>query len=202
MAFQSVGNSADIIITYQQNSVQVQNVLQAFLATEYSLADLQLLANAVDLAVGNFWLPLQTLDCSYIRTTVRGLEFENDQEATQDFSAGPGENINPGWPNQVTFAVKKQSGFTGRSARGRVYWIGLHRLQLQVDENKLNIVDADAVEAAVDSMRTAITGTIWQAVIVSRFTGGVQRPFGIVFNWTGSDAVDINVDTQRRRLTA
>ncbi len=200
MAFQSVPNTADIVITYLQNSVQVQNVLQAFLTAQYDLNDLQTLADAVDLAVAADWLPIQTVDCSYIRTTVRGLEFENDEEATADASAGPGENLGNGWPNSVTFTVKKQSGLTGRSARGRVYWIGLFRGQVQANENKLNIVDADNVEAAVDAMRAAITATIWQAVIVSRFSNKVQRPTGIVFNWVSSDAVDINIDTQRRRL--
>lgn len=200
MAFQKVTQTADIIITYLANSVLMQNVLNAFLATPYDLADLQALADAVDAEVAASWLPIQSLDCSYIRTTVRGLEFENDQEATADLNAGPGGNVAEGLPNQVTFSIKKQSGLTGRSARGRLYWIGIPNNDLQLDENKLKIPEADAIEAAVDSMRAAITATDWQAVIVSRFTGGVQRAAGVVFNWVGSDAVNINIDTQRRRL--
>jgi len=178
----------------------MNNVLQAFKATQYVLADLQALADAVDIAVDASWLPIQTLDTSYIRTTVRGLEFENDEEVTADANAGVGQALATGMPNQVTFAIKKQSGLTGRSARGRVYWIGLTRDMLQVDENKLKIADSDAVEAAVDAMRAAITATVWQAVIVSRFFEGAKRPTGIVKNWISSDAVDIRVDTQRPRL--
>jgi len=200
MAFQPVPNTADIVITYLQNSVQMNNVLQAFLSTQYTLADLQLLADAVDVAVAASWLPIQTLDTNYIRTTVRGLEFENDQEAFADANAGLGANVSPGLPNQVTFVIKKQSGLTGRNARGRVYWIGLPSANLQVDENKLTIGAADQVEAAVDAMRAAISATIWQAVIVSRFKDKVKRATGVVFNWVSSDAVDIDVDTQRPRL--
>jgi len=200
MAFQAVPNTAEIVITYLQNSINMNNVLQAFKATQYDLSDLQTLADAVDVAVAANWLPIQTFDCSYIRTTVRGLEFENDEEATADASAGVGLFAQAGWPNSVTFAIKKQSGLTGRSARGRVFWIGLHRTQLQTDENKLTIAASDEVEAAVDAMRAAITATIWQAVIVSRFKDNVKRPTGTVLNWVSSDAVDIKVDNQRPRL--
>lgn len=200
MAFQSVPNTADIVITYVQNGKNIQNVLQAFKAVQYDLSDLQLLADAVDVAVAANWLPIQTSDATYVRTTVRGLEFENDQEATADVSAGAGQTLVSGLPNSVTFAVKKQSGLTGRSARGRVYWMGMPRDVLQANENRLVIADADAIEAAIDAVRAAITATIWQAVIVSRFEDNVQRPFGIVFNWISSEAVDIDVDTQRNRL--
>lgn len=200
MAFQSVPNTAEIVITYLQNGINMNNVLQAFKAVQYDLGDLQVLADAVDVAVDADWLPIQTSDTSYIRTTVRGLEFENDQVATADANAGVGGSVNLGLPNQVTFVIKKQSGLTGRSARGRVYWIGLTRNMLQDDENRLNITDADDVEDAVDAMRAAITATVWQAVIVSRFADNVKRPFGTVLNWVSSDAVDIGVDTQRPRL--
>jgi len=200
MAFQPVPNTAEIVITYLQNSVSMNNVLNAFKATQYDLADLQLLADAVDIAVAASWLPIQTFDTNYIRTTVRGLEFENDQEVSQDLNAGVGGVLIKGLPNQVSFAIKKQSGLTGRTARGRLFWIGITATMLQPDENKLNIVDADAVEAAVDAMRAAITATVWQAVIVSRFLDNVKRPTGTVLNWISSDAVDIQVDTQRPRL--
>ena len=200
MVFQSVPNTADIVITYVQNGKNIQNVLQAFKAVQYDLSDLQLLASAVDVAVAANWLPIQSSDASYVRTTVRGLEFENDQEATADASAGAGLTLVSGLPNSVTFAVKKQSGLTGRSARGRVYWMGMPRDVLQANENKLVIADADAIEAAVDALRAAITATIWQAVIVSRFEDNVRRPTGVVFNWINSEAVDIQVDNQRGRL--
>ncbi len=200
MAFQSVPNTAEIVITYLQNGVTVNNVMAAFLSTQYDLSDLQVLAGAVDVAVDANWLAIQTSDCSYTRTTVRGLEFENDEEVTADVNAGAGRTIEEGLPNQVTFAIKKQSGLTGRSARGRLYWIGLTVNMLQANENQLILADADAVEAAVDAMRAAITATIWQAVIVSRFNDNVKRPTGIVNNWVSSDAVDIKIDTQRPRL--
>ena len=200
MVFQSVPNTADIVITYVQNGKNIQNVLQAFKAVQYDLSDLQLLATAVDIAVAANWLPIQSSDASYVRTTVRGLEFENDQEATADASAGAGLTLVSGLPNSVTFAVKKQSGLTGRSARGRLFWMGMPRDALQANENKLIIASADAIEAAVDGVRAAITATIWQAVIVSRFEDNVRRPFGIVFNWINSEAVDIQVDNQRGRL--
>ncbi len=155
MAFQSVPSTAEIVIQYRQNSQDLLNVLYGFKPGGYDLTTLGQLANSIDNAVGASWLPEQTLDTSYISTTVRGLEFENDQEVVDSANAGPGIELSPGLPGNVTLAVKKGSGLTGRSARGRLYWIGMRRDQLSSDENILLAVEATAIVAAVEAMRVA-----------------------------------------------
>lgn len=200
MAFQSVPETAEIVIQYFGNNETFNNVLQARLPGGYVQADLTLLALTVNNAVANDWLPIQTVDAVYIQTLVRGLEFVNDLEAVNGSGTGPGEVLTIGLPGNVTFSVKKGSGLTGRAARGRLYWIGLPAADLQANENLLTIVASDAIEAAVESMRSKITSTVWNAVIVSRFLDGVLRPTGATFNWTTTNAVNINVDSQRRRL--
>lgn len=200
MAFQSVPETAEIVIRYSQHGETYNNVLHAKLVGGYALADLQALADAVDLGVAAEWLPHQTDECLYNDTTVRGLEFENDQEAVAFVSTGSGAVIAKSNPGNVTLSVKKGSNKTGRSARGRLYWIGIPVTQLSANENVLTVGAVFDIVAAVNNLRIDIDNTVWKPVIVSRFSGGVARPVGITFDWTVTTAVNDNVDSQRSRL--
>lgn len=200
MAFQSVPVTAEIVITYTGQGSTMVNVLAALLPGGYSLADVVNLAANVDDEVGDSWRPIQTDEVTYVNTVVRGLEFINDVEATNNGRAGLGGIAGPGPPGNVTFAVKKSSGFTGRSARGRVYWIGMPRASLGTNRNLLEPAAVTEIVLAVETMRARILTAGWTPVIISRFSGGVERETGVTFNWLGSAAVDDEVDSQRRRL--
>ncbi len=201
MAFQAVPDTAEITVVCQQNLENITNTFHATLVGGYVLADIQLLAATVDAAVAVNWLPIQTLDLTYLRTEVRGLAVENDLFAQDGTGAGPGGDAVEGLPNNVTLSVKKNSGLTGRSARGRLYFMGLPSNDLSTNENQWAATTITAVEAAIEAVRVAITATAWSPTIVSRFTGGLPRAVGFTFNWTGSVAVNANVDSQRGRLT-
>ena len=202
MAFQAVPDTVSIQIIYTSNAVFVQNSFYAELVGGYTLADLVALAAGIDGQVAGTWLAQQNPNAIYVRTEVRGLAFENDLTATNSTSNGPGVFVSEAAPNNVTLSVKKTSGLTGRSARGRTYWIGIPRTQLEaVNENLFMPAYVTAVENAVDSIRTQIIALpSWIPVLVSRFTAGVQRPVGVTFAWNGTTCVDNIVDTQRGRL--
>lgn len=200
MAFQAVPETVEITVIYQQNLEIVTNTMHARLVGGYVLADLVALASVVDVAVAANWLPIQTLDAIYQRVEVRGLAVENDLFAENFDSLGPGADVSEGLPNNVTLSIKKTSGLTGRSARGRMYFMGMPSNDLSTNENQWAAAVVLAVTAAVEAVRVAITATAWLPVIVSRYTGGLPRAVGVTFNWTGSVAVNINVDSQRGRL--
>ncbi len=202
MAFQAVPDTAEIDILYTLNGEVVQNVYYARLPGGYALTDLQAIADIIDLQVHGTWKPQAPAEAIYIRTEVRGLAFENDLVATQALSTGPGTHSSAALPNQVTFSIKKTSGLTGRSARGRTYWIGVPTNVLQPgNENLVSSTWAVAVVAAIGFFRAVIASVgLWEPVLVSRFTGGAQRPVGVTFPWTGETFVDQRVDTNRGRL--
>lgn len=201
MAFQAVPDTAEITVVCRQNIENITNTFHAKLVGGYDLADLITLAAAVDVAVATFWLPIMTLDCIYLRTEVRGLAVENDLAVETEASAGPGLDAVEGLPNSVTLSIKKTSGLTGRSARGRLYFMGLPSNDLSTNENQWAQATVDAVVAAVEAMRIAIVTTPWVPVIVSRFTAGLPRAVGVTFSWLANVAVNINVDSQRNRLS-
>lgn len=202
MAFQSVPDTAQIDIVFTQNSVVMQNSFYAHHPGGYSLANLEALAADIDQAVPVTWLPRMTAECTYLRTDVRGLNSENDLVASDNTNTGPGDDATGPLPNNVTFSIKKMSGLTGRSARGRTYWIGIPKDKPTLaDENLLDATYAGLIVSAVDSIRTNINGVgTWEAVLVSRFLNGAKRAFGVTFPWVATTSVNTIIDTMRGRL--
>ncbi len=202
MAFQPVLDTAEIDMIYTLNGVAVQNVFYARLTGGYTLTDLQALADMIDSAFLTTFFTEMPMEVSYLRTEVRGLAVENDLVASQNAGAGTGAHAGAALPNQVTLSIKKTSGLTGRSARGRTYWIGIpETVLLAGDENFVSVLWSDAAVADIDFIRILIaTVGLWEPVLVSRFANGVKRTEGKLFPWTGTINVDTRVDTNRGRL--
>lgn len=200
MAFQSVPESCEVSLNYLQNGVPMQMTFGARKLGGYSLAQMQQLAASVDSQVASLFRPIQTQDCAYVKTEVRGLESLNDLLTEANTNAGAGGQAVSGLPNNVTIAIKKTSSDTGRSARGRVYWIGLTRNDLQADENFITLGANAAIVTAIDGVRTACIAQGWVPVIVSRFSQGVKRSVGVTFEWLQTSNDDLRVDSQRGRL--
>lgn len=202
MGFQPVPETAEINMVFTCNAVTVQNTFYGRRVGGYVLADLQALADAVDLAFPATWVSDMPPEVAYVRTDVRGLALENDLLATQNLSAGVGTHLSSALPNNVTFAVKKLSGFTGRSARGRNFWIGVPRDQLDdLNENLVDSAFAAIVVANIDFIRATINGVgTWSAVLVSRFADKAKRTTGVTFPWISTTNTDLRVDTSRARL--
>jgi len=202
MAFQAVPDTVEIDMIFTLNGVAAQNVFYAELAGGYQLSDLEALATQIDVNWQGNWRTEQPLEVTYVRTEVRGLAVENDLFAQNSDSSNPGSHVSPSLPNNVTFSIKKSSGLTGRSARGRTYWIGIPTAATKpANENLLDALFVTDLVANVDSVRTSIIAVPdWLPVLVSRFAGGALRTEGVTFPWLSSSAVDDRVDTQRTRL--
>ena len=201
MAFQKVTDTVEVTIVYEQNLENIVNVFHAERPGGYTQANLATLATTVDAAVGVHLLPEMTSDCEYLRTEVRGLAVENDFFAEESGGTGPGEVASAGLPNSVTLSLKKGSGLTGRSARGRWYFVGIPEIDLATNENFFIAVEVTNKKSALNNLRAAVAGTAWNPVIVSRFKDGALRPEGVLFDWLAVTAVNDAVDTQRRRLS-
>lgn len=204
MAFQAVLDTAEINMIFSQNGVTVQNTHYARLPGGYNQIDLQALADKIDTLFLITFVTEVTNETIYLRTEVRGLANENDLVATQNAGTAPGTHTGNNLPNNVTFAIKKSSGLTGRSARGRIFWIGVPRTELDgLDENLLIAAYAAQIVADIDFIRVSIaTVGLWEPVLVSRFTNGAKRPTGTTFPWISTSNVDLIVDTHRGRLPA
>jgi len=201
MSFQSVPNCAEADIIFSANNVIVQNSVKfTFVGGGYDQSNIDDLAVAIDDWVSTSYLPIVSNQVSYLRTEVRGLEDEFDFFALEDAGAALGGQSFAPLPNNVTFAVKFGSGLTGRSARGRAYMIGLYTAVPGTDENFAVDGYAAGAVAVWEALPTALVGTGWTHVIVSRFHDGAPRTTGIFFPVTTYSFVDKRLDSQRGRL--
>lgn len=200
MVFQSVPETVEIAVTALQGQQPLQNTFHARKVGGYSQADIDSLASAMDSLVDLEWIPLWSNNCTYQGVVIRGLESVVDLEATDGTNAGPGAVSSVPMPNSVALAVKKLSGFTGRSARGRIYVYGMPSNVKATDENFITTVAGNAFRDATDDVRVAIDTEGWVPVIVSRFTEGAQRTEGVTFTWVDSQLEDFRFDSRRDRM--
>lgn len=99
-------------------------------------------------------------------------------------------------PNNVTFALKRQTGLAGRKNRGRIYLIGLSKDRLQADGQRLATAQANGMVVAYDAlMNQQFTDNAADEVIAHKSLG----TFTHVVSYAYTDLV---LDSQRRRLPA
>lgn len=200
MAFQSVPDTAEVVVRYTYGGQNIVNTFYARYFGEYDLDALQELADVTDAWVTSELKPLLASNLTYVGVDVRGLEFENDNTATANAGAGLGTNAGAVVAPQYSFAIKRLSGLTGRSARGRIYIPPPPASALQADKNFVLAAYADPWVTALEQLTADWATILWTAVIVSRISDGAVRTFGIVFPIIGWEYDNLRGDTQRRRL--
>lgn len=204
MAFQSVPETVEITVNYTYGGNQIVNTYHARQSGGYNQAGIDALAVAIDNTAVPGLLADQTVWIDYMRTDVRGLENENDITASASASAASGGLGVVGTPGNVSFAVQRLSGLTGRSARGRVYVAGIPASYVDGSKaavGKLESAAAAAYVGHIDGFRTVIdaVGT-WDPVIVSRYNEGSKRATGVTFPWTSTQYSSLRLATMRKRL--
>lgn len=101
-------------------------------------------------------------------------------------------------PNEVTFCVSLRTASRGRSARGRFYVLALQGAD--VTGNNLAAGRAVTFVDDINTLRDVMAGEGWRLVIVSYRHDNIVRPGGpVYFPVTNGLAVDLTVDSQRRR---
>ena len=101
-------------------------------------------------------------------------------------------------PLNVTAAISFGTALRGRSYRGRVYQIGL--TSSMVVNNQLNSTYRAALIAGYAALVAAVAIASQSMVVVSKFSNKAPRAIGVHTSITSVN-VDVNLDSQRRRLT-
>lgn len=200
MAFQAVPDTVEAAVLYNLNGQTLQNTFHFERAIGYDQADIDLLATDILTWAASTWMANLSQDVTLMAVEVTGLSVLNDIQAVELDGVTVGGQSSQALPNNVSFAVKRYSSFTGRSARGRIYVAGLPLNALTTNENVLGATPITNIVTDLNAIITAPSDPAWQHVIVSRYSGGAQRPFGVVFLVIGYQATDNTVDSQRARL--
>jgi len=201
LSFQSVPNCAVCTINYLISGHEAANVLNFQRAVGYDQSDITDLAALMDDWVNDEVLPLLDNDTSYTNVHVRGLTDINDLEADNNDSAGTGGDAGgTPLPNNVTLALKFNTGLSGRSARGRMFIVGLNTT-MRTSTNEVTTTHGNNWVAALEQIPSKLSGSGWEHVVISRFSEGIARVEGMAIPIIQYSYTDLRMDTMRRRMT-
>jgi hypothetical protein len=200
MAFQDVPDAALVEVIGFIGGGVVENTFYFTQGGAWALEELQELADAVDDVWAEQMPGLTSSNYQYFQTKATDLREEFALQAIQDEGAFTGTATGSGEAANVAFCIKRLSGLTGRSARGRIYLPGLST-GMFVSVNHVSTTYANALVTTMNGITEAALLVGWTPVIVSRYTGGVKRTHGVTFPITSWSYTDTRVDTQRGRLT-
>jgi len=199
MPFIPAENTARIIMSYTQAGQQVANQFYAQFPTQPDKDDLSALALVLKNWYLDFQQPLQTVSVSLVRIELTDITEEAGEQVT--YTAGlplSGDESATSLPNSVTVSVKLTTGFSGRSKRGRQYWIGLVGAQM-ADPNHITGGMVTSLQTAYSALIDAISDAGWKMVVASFVSGGAPRLTAELTEIISS-SVNSTIDNQRRRL--
>lgn len=200
MPFIPVPNVAAVHIRGLYYSQQTENVLYYQFGSQPTTADLQALTEAVSPIVVSHWisnLPPQWVGREvYARdlTETPSAEYTNT-DILGEVGAYPDAE---GLPGNVTVALQRSSGMSGRGTRGRIYWQGMP--ESQVAGNYVSGAFLANLVGALEVTDAAAIALEWLPVIVSLYEGDAPRAVGQALELLTWKWVDNNVDSMRRRL--
>jgi hypothetical protein len=193
-------NTASVELIYLGGGVTAENIFHVRKSSPYSLADLQ----AVRALVITWWNATYkaniTAGVSLVRVRTKALD--TNSGATEDFTLSPASGgTNTGginMPNGTSWCVKLATGLAGRSFRGRWYVFGLNGADVTMTE--IGTTRANAIVSALTTLIANLAAAGHTVVIASFRNNNAWRSTATLTPVTGPVAVDLHLDSQRRRL--
>lgn len=143
---------------------------------------------------------MRTTFFSLFQLIGRDLSINGGAEASLA-AAAPGTRAGDAFPENVTYAIEKSSGFSGRSNRGRVYHIGL--VESDVANSRVLSATQAALLVSYNALLTAVNAVSnCELVILSKKDKSTGRVTPLAVPIVTFTVTDSFVDSQRRRLPA
>lgn len=199
MAFQAVPETVQLQAVFQQDTKPAIWGLNFRKAGGYSQEDIDTLAETIADFLGDQIDVLTNTHTTFLGVTVRGLEAEFDLISTFNLGTPVVGTLSAVQSSSVAKAFKLGTGFTGRSARGRLYWAGMGGEQL-ASSNTVTSTFIEDVIALLEQVKILAAALGFIMVIVSRWSNGVKRATGITLPVTQITTSNNTLDSQRRRL--
>ena len=200
MAFVPAPNILMVEVRATKELQRIENRFHINCFHEPTLTDIQDVNALMVNQLGSLWAPNLPVDVTINSVFYRSLQDANAIQLEVPFSPGiQGQDAGLPAANQNTICISLRTGAAGRSARGRLYWLGLSESQYSI--NTMEPASLPAIVGAVESLRAAIAASSRALTIVSYVANGVPRPGGpVYFVVTNVLAVDAILDSQRRRM--
>jgi hypothetical protein len=161
------------------------------------------LAAVLDTWVNGSMLALLPTNYIYTRSIARDLTVEASFEAVNITHSGATGAISTAVaPNNVTLAIHRYTGLSGKKAKSRVYWPGISDSALAT-ANTVTSTFGGAVIGALDTLRAAIlldSSNTWTYGYVQRVLNGVKLSAGVFVEVFFHTLTDFIIDSMRDRL--
>lgn len=203
MAFQPAPACAVAVMRYGYTSGGIfthANVLnfKTTAGVAFTLGDLSNLADTLEAWFTGHLDGVMSTGFSLLNIELRGLASAESPYYVRTVGL-PGVVAGDALPPNVAACVTMSTGLTGRSARGRMYWGGMS--EVQQDGGALVSGVVTGLNDACAALLTALDGDgSYDLVVLSRFTGGAERPTANPLKVTEFALRDAVLDTQRRRI--
>lgn len=194
-------NTASVEMIYSWGGVTCENVFHVRKGSSYSLADLQAVRGIV---LAWYIATLRTyVTAGAVLVRIRTKALDTDTGPMEDYavtaSGGGLNSTGSNAPTNATYCIKLSTGLSGRSARGRWYFIGLNMgdVVTSVDISaalRINLVNA------INTLRTNLTTGGHTMCVTSYRHDGAWRATAVNYDITTAVGVDLHIDSQRRRL--
>lgn len=198
MAFIPAPNCAEMVLVFTVESQICANVFHLKGETPFDATSLATMA----VLFRDWWDTNLKNHCNAVVSLdrIRGRALDTDHSPSVEVTSGmplAGTSMSQAMPNNVTVAVKWQTGLSGRSYRGRTYHVGLN--EGQVSANEVTPTGITALTNAYNALLTAINGTPYALVVLSRYNNNQPRATAVATEIDGV-SIDTFIDSQRRRL--
>lgn len=201
MAFIPVLDCVQARLIWQETDGTVaQNILYAATVSVPTEDDLNEIGGALLTGINAGLLSTITNNWTLTEIALRAMNEEEGLETT--YVTGLPANATDGTtqtPNQVSYTTTLNTGLVGRSARGRVYGVGVPLAAIE-NNKRLNTVGQAAFQDAWQSILDAMESAAHALQVVSFVDGGVPRTEGRKLPVLSVN-VRFPVATQRRRLS-
>ena len=197
MAFIPAPGSAKVEVRFNQDSQLVENVFHCLVLDPLDSAQATSIFNTVDAWVKATLRPRQTNNVAYREVQVTGLAAQDSPRFIFSGDGLVGTKGSSPMPNQTSIALKAGTGFGGRSARGRVFHIGIDRVV--VVGNLLTSAESTALISTYNALMTSMTTAGHALHVLSYYHNQAPRTTAVQYPITGYSMVDLIVDSQRRR---
>lgn len=201
--FQPVPKVVEITVQGSMDGQLIENKYYAKGNLAITGAMCAALAHVVDAWVHTTFLPLLSSEYVYTRTVARDLTVEASFESIDATNGGqPGGISGDFLPNNVSLAIHRDTGLSGKKAKSRVYWPVITDAQRD-GANKVTSGTASAFIAGLDTLKTDITSdtsNTWTYGYVQRILDHVKLSEGNFVEVLAHTVTDLILDSMRDRL--
>jgi len=200
MAFQRVPNTVQVDALFRLFGQVVENVFYIESPTGVDAATIVDCATLVNDWILRNYLAIMTTDVAYIGCEAKNLDIEGGGTAfVTPNDPAIGLIASSTLPGGSSLCISLKTAQSGRSHRGRKYMFGMP--ESSQTGNQMASGYVSSAQTTFQQLISDIEAASKFLVVVSRFLEGVLRLEAIVTRVTTAVAVDLNIDSQRRRLT-